>query len=84
MKDSEKLRSLIPHWIEHNHEHAAEYLKWAEKAGEGSKYIKEAGTALDKVNWALKQALDELGGPTASPGPTYHHQHQYQHQHEDE
>ena len=77
MKDSEKLRALIPHWIEHNHEHAAEYLKWAEKAGEGSKDIKEAAAALDKVNWALKQALDELGGPVEHKHPPHHHHHHH-------
>jgi len=77
MKDSEKLRSLIPHWIDHNHEHAAEYLKWAEKAEQGSDNIKEAAKALDKVNWALIQALDELGGPIEYDHPPHHHQHHH-------
>lgn len=30
--DMEKLKKLLEHWIEHNHEHAETYLKWAEKA----------------------------------------------------
>lgn len=77
MKDSEKLRSLIPHWIEHNHEHAAEYLKWAEKAGEVADSIREAATALDKVNWSLKHALDELGGPVDYQHPPHHHHHHH-------
>ncbi|MET1124707.1 MAG: hypothetical protein ABWW66_05520 [Archaeoglobaceae archaeon] len=27
----EKLKSLIEHWIEHNREHVARYLEWAER-----------------------------------------------------
>lgn len=79
MNESDKLRALIPHWIEHNHEHASEYLKWAEKAGQASTEIKEAANALDKVNWCLKQALDELGGPI--DGQDHLHQHQHHHHH---
>jgi len=77
MNDIEKLRSLIPHWIDHNHEHADEYLKWAEKAGEASRFIKEAAAALDKVNWSLKQAVDEIGGPVEYD----HHPHKHHHHH---
>ena len=29
--DIDKLRMLIPHWIEHNEGHAAEFRKWATK-----------------------------------------------------
>ena len=35
----EKLRILLPHWIEHNHNHEAEFKKWAEQIrneGEGA------------------------------------------------
>ena len=77
MEDSEKLRSLIPHWIDHNHEHADEYLKWAEKVGVISEHIKEAAKALDRVNWALKQGLDELGGPIELDHPPHHHHHNH-------
>lgn len=77
MKDSDKLRALIPHWIEHNHEHAAEYLKWMEKAGEAAEYIKDAANALDKVNWSLKHALDELGEPGDIQQPPHHHDHHH-------
>jgi hypothetical protein len=75
MNDNEKLRVLIPHWIDHNHEHAKEYLKWAEKVGDVSKNIKDAANALDKVNWALKQALDELGGSVEHQHPPRHVHH---------
>ena len=29
-----KLRILLPHWIEHNDEHAASFREWAERARE--------------------------------------------------
>lgn len=77
MNDIDKLRALIPHWVEHNHEHAAEYLKWAEKAGEAKANILEAASALDKVNWSLIHALDELGGPVDIPQPPHHHHHHH-------
>jgi SAM-dependent methyltransferase len=32
VNDVEKLRHLLPHWLEHNAEHAAEFRTWAERA----------------------------------------------------
>lgn len=32
MNESEKLKLLLNHWMEHNNEHAAIYKDWAEKA----------------------------------------------------
>ena len=32
MNEIEKLRVLVPHWIEHNAEHAHEFRIWAERA----------------------------------------------------
>jgi hypothetical protein len=31
MDEVEKLKKLIPHWMEHNDEHAETYKDWAEK-----------------------------------------------------
>lgn len=31
MNDLEKLQVLLPHWIEHNAEHADELSSWAER-----------------------------------------------------
>ena len=39
MNDVDKLRMLLPDWIEHNAEHAAQFQEWAERvrrAGEDS------------------------------------------------
>ena len=33
-KDVEKLKLLLPHWIEHTEEHADEYKKWLERVKE--------------------------------------------------
>ena len=58
----EKLRVLLPHWIEHNTEHAAEFRQWAERAGEASADIQAAAEALEQANRALTAAQEKLGG----------------------
>lgn len=65
-KDEEKLRALLPHWIEHNAEHAAEFRGWAEKARlagqrEVADEIDTAAKELSWVNEALNAALQKLG-----------------------
>ena len=34
MNEREKLKTLLCHWQEHNHEHAEVYLEWSKKAFE--------------------------------------------------
>jgi rubrerythrin len=68
MTDQDKVRALLPHWIEHNAEHAAEFRQWAEKVrAEGQEEVAEeialAAKELGWVNEALSSALDKLGGP---------------------
>ncbi|NIV39428.1 MAG: hypothetical protein GWN58_61465, partial [Anaerolineae bacterium] len=50
MNDQEKARALLPHWIEHNTEHAAEFHRWAEK-------VRAAGQeeAAEEIALAAKQ-----------------------------
>jgi hypothetical protein len=67
-KDEEKLRALLPHWIEHNAEHAAEFRQWAEKARlagqrEVADEIDTAAKELSWVNEALNAALQKLAPP---------------------
>lgn len=67
MNDIDKLRTLLPNWIEHNAEHAAKFREWAEKmqqAGEDSaaQGIVFAANALDTANDALQATLKQLGG----------------------
>jgi hypothetical protein len=75
MKDRDKLRVLIPHWIEHNQEHAEEFRRWSESADEVAGDILDAATAMDRVNDALKTALEKLGGPLPHD-QLHHHGHQ--------
>ena len=68
MNDIEKLRALLPHWMEHNHEHAAEFARWAERAtsagqGEAAEIIRAAAREMEGANATLQAALDKLGGP---------------------
>jgi hypothetical protein len=63
MNEVEKLRVLIPHWIEHNEEHIGEFLRWAELAGEASQDILLAAENVDHANQALVNAMEKLGGP---------------------
>ena len=60
--DLEKLRVLLPHWIEHNAEHADEFRMWAERGKKAGEDILEAAQHLELANQALKKALDKLGG----------------------
>jgi hypothetical protein len=61
--DIEKLNILLPHWIEHNAEHAAEFRTWAERAGAAGAQIQAAAHHLEAANKALQEALERLGGP---------------------
>jgi uncharacterized tellurite resistance protein B-like protein len=73
MNETEKLRALIPHWIEHNEEHADEFLRWAEQAGEAAVDIRAAADAMRKVNEWLSAAVEKLGGPIHLDH--FHHHH---------
>jgi hypothetical protein len=79
MNDVEKLRALLPHWMEHNQEHAGEFEAWAERANAAgheatAEAIRRAAEAMRQSNEALQLALDELGGPAA-----HHHGHLHAH-----
>jgi rubrerythrin len=65
MKETEKLRVLLSHWIEHNQEHADEFRRWAEKAGDAAPDVLAAAQRMGQVNQALAAALEKLGGEVA-------------------
>jgi hypothetical protein len=67
MNELEKLRVLIPHWIEHNEEHAEEYRRWAEDVKEVNADLLDAVETLKKVNQTLGVALEKLGGAKVHP-----------------
>ena len=74
----EKLRILLPHWIEHSHSHQQEFERWADVAAqegekEAASEIKKALKALAEADAALHKALESLGGKTE--GHHHHHHH---------
>ncbi len=71
MNEVDKLRVLIPHWIEHNEEHSGEFRRWAEEAGGATDDILNAADSMSRVNQSLAIALGKLGGAL----PHSHHEH---------
>jgi antirestriction protein ArdC len=69
----DKLRTLLHHWIEHNAEHAADFRRWAEVAGEAKSDIEAAAAQMEAANEALAAALAKLGGSMGYHD--HHHSH---------
>ena len=63
MNETNKLRVLISHWIEHNEGYADEFRHWAECAGEAAPEILAAANIMIQANALLDAALEKLGGP---------------------
>ncbi len=71
MKDQDKLRLLLAHWVEHNREHAEQFRQWAGLAGkleslgsgEAASKLEAAVQEMKVVNDCLLSALDIIGGP---------------------
>ncbi len=77
MKDIEKLKTLLPHWVDHNAGHEAECIKWAEIARrEGlekvADSIDEAVKWMREANKSLQKAIEEAGG-------SFEHHHHHHH-----
>jgi len=81
MKDIDKVRVMLPHWIEHNQSHTSEFSEWAEKLGTGTPEIaallQRAVDSLVKAQAALQDALDMSGGPLESSSDHGHHHHHH-------
>lgn len=95
MDNRDKLRVLIPHWIEHNQEHAEEFLTYLDSAGEAQLELKTAAERIAQANLALSHALEKLGGPLDFHMPHehnqddqhhehHHHDHEHEHEHHHE
>jgi len=74
MKEREKLRILLPHWIEHNGEHAEEFRRWADRSGSAEELILAAAELVEEANERLEEALEALGG-----APEHRHSHAHSH-----
>ncbi|WP_456387205.1 hypothetical protein [Desulfolithobacter sp.] len=80
MNDLEKLRIMLPHWIEHNKGHGEEFFRWADTlAGAGEEEIaellREAVKALHEAHHALAKALEKAGGPIEKQDGHHGHHH---------
>jgi len=78
MNDIDKLRVLLPHWIEHNREHGREYAKWAGLArfaghADIAELLGRAEASLREADAALREALHKSGGELH--GHEQHHHH---------
>lgn len=74
----EKLRILLPHWIEHSHSHQHEFKKWAEVARSRGKEdvaasISKAISAMSEADRALEKGLASLGGKLEENAHHHHH-----------
>jgi hypothetical protein len=77
MNNTDKVRVLLPHWIEHNQGHRTEFSRWAEMMAadtpEIAALLRSAAEALDSAEHLLQEALHNAGGPLAAPGHGHHH-----------
>ncbi|MFA7383465.1 MAG: hypothetical protein WC001_08435 [Desulfurivibrionaceae bacterium] len=76
----EKLQILLPHWIEHNHNHEAEFKKWADLVrdeGQGglADLLAQAVASMGETDGILQKVLAEIGGP--GEGHCHHHHHHH-------
>jgi hypothetical protein len=69
MNDPDKLRVLLPHWIEHTDEHAGEFRGLARKVQPVQEQLLAAAQLLEQANSRLQEALGILGGAPAHPHP---------------
>jgi len=77
MDDTQRLKIVLVHLIEHNEGHAEDYGRWIELAKNNglthvAELIGEANRQMSKASDALKAALDHLGG---APADDKHHRH---------
>ena len=73
-----KLRVLLPHWIEHNNNHMAEFGKWENEArieseDDVAQLLKKAISDMENGGKALSDALEKIGGPLEGGADHHHH-----------
>lgn len=86
MNDLEKLRVMLPHWIDHNQSHEGEFARWAEKSAaaspETARLLHDAVHSLQKARTSLEAALEQAGGALETPDgahATQSHEHSHEH-----
>jgi len=64
----EKMLKLLEHWIKHNHDHAATYQQWSQKAKQNgleqvARILSEAVETTDSLSRRFEQAAADLKRP---------------------
>ncbi len=85
MKD--KLRIILPHWLDHNREHGLEFKRWADDladAGESdlADKLQQIFSMSEDIVVAMEQLLENAGGPLEHPDMEaggHHHHHHHEH-----
>ncbi len=80
MDTIDRLRVLIPHWIEHNRQHRNEFERWMAELREAGREdlaglmmeVMELSTSMDA---RLEKVLEAAGGPLDPPHGGHHHHH---------
>jgi len=80
MNDIEKLRTLLPYWIEHNAEHANDFRVWIERIRPGGyahvvEHLEAAIERIESANHDLQGALEHLGAPHEAASHDHAHHH---------
>ena len=83
----EKLGILLPHWIEHNRNHEAEFRKWSASArSEGAEelagLLDQAAANMSATDAILKKAAATVGVCGHDHGHPHAHQHEHGAEHE--
>ena len=60
MNGIDKLRLLLPHWIEHTGEHAEEFRDWAERVESVHVSLMAAAKYPEEANQPLHEAAEQL------------------------
>jgi hypothetical protein len=75
----EKLRVMLPHWVEHNRSHGKEFAEWAAQLAESNSdlaaQLDKAVHALSEAQQALEKALLIAGGAAEHSDHGHHHHH---------
>lgn len=79
MDNLEKLRVLLPHWLEHNASHGQEFSHWAQLVEgdnqEIAALLQRAAASLQAADASLREALHRAGDGRPGHGPHDHHHH---------
>lgn len=84
----EKLKIMLPHWIEHNRNHEAEFKQWAAAARTEEEVnladlLDRAAANMVATDEILQAARTQAGAPAGGEGDASHtHTHHHDHSHD--